>query len=213
MQVSGFDLSRILGRDLWCALDDGAQSKLLAFSADILRFNRSQNLISRADPEREVALLFEECVRAAGALMDSAPGPWLDVGSGGGVPGIPLACVLKNRSIDLVERRQGRCDFMRREVSVLGLSNARVIQGDVDTLYGVAEYQLVTAKAVAEPGAIEGLCDPVIAPGGCLVLFQRAGWLKVGERSPGGWLVVESWPGTVGDQGVAVREGFRLERG
>lgn len=211
--MSGFDLSGALGREWWLSVDDGARAKLLAFAADLLRFNRSQNLVSRADPAREVALLFEECVRAARALERFASGPWLDVGSGGGIPGIPLACMLGDRSIDLLERRQGRCDFMRREVSALGLENARVVQGDVEELYGVAQYRLVTAKAVAEPGSIEALCDPVVARDGCLVLFQRAGWLRVGERSPGGWVVVESWLGALGERGTAIREGFRLERG
>lgn len=210
--MSAFDLSRSLDGGLWSSLDHTARAKLLGFSADLLRFNRSQNLVSRVDPEREISLLLEECIRAARALAGAALGPWLDVGAGGGIPGIPLACLLPHRTVDLVERRQGRCDFMRREVASLGLRNARVIQGDVESLYGVDRYSLVTAKAVAEPGLIEGLCDPVVADGGSLVLFQRAGWLKLGDQSPGGWVIAETWAGTIGPQGSVVREGFRLER-
>lgn len=112
----------------------------------------------------------------------------------------------------LVERRQGRCDFLRREVSALGLSAVRVVQGDVESLYDDEPYSVVTAKAVAEPGVVEGLCDPVVQGGGSLVLFQRAGWRAVGDLTPGGWVVAETWAGLGAPRDCEPREGFRLLR-
>lgn len=199
-------------RGAWASLEADVRARLLAYGADLLRFNRSQNLVSRVDPVAEVARLIEESVCAALALEAAPVGRWMDLGSGGGIPGMVLACVHPSRAIDLVERRQGRCDFLRREVRALDLALARVLQTDVVELHGSAAYALVCAKAVAEPGVVEGLCDPVIIEGGSLVLFQRAGWLSVGDVSPGGWRVEESWPGLCEDEVRVTREGYRLVR-
>ena len=87
-----------------------------------------------------------------------------------------------------------------------------LVQGDVESLYDDEPYSVVTAKAVAEPGVVEGLCDPVVQGGGSLVLFQRAGWRAVGDLTPGGWVVAETWAGLGAPRDCEPREGFRLLR-
>lgn len=158
---------------VWPSLGGEVQGRLDLYVADLLRYNRAQNLVSRKDPERRVAALVEESV-AAGLIAQSRDlgGTWADVGSGGGIPGLILACLFPERSMVLIERRQGRCDFLRREVRTLELPAVEVFEGDVAT-WARDPFDGVFAKAVANPGEVELLCGPIVRD--CLVLFGRAG--------------------------------------
>lgn len=158
---------------VWPSLGGEVRGRLEAYMGDLLRYNRAQNLVSRKDPELRVASLVEESLSAARIVeRRDLGGSWADVGSGGGVPGLILACLSPQRSITLIERRQGRCDFLRREVRVLGLGAVTVFEGDVAHFDG-APFEVVFAKAVANPGEIEGLCAPIV--GERLLVFGRAG--------------------------------------
>jgi 16S rRNA (guanine527-N7)-methyltransferase len=197
----------------WLLLSEDARARLQVFAADLLRFNGSTNLISRADPALEIAMLLEESVRAVQRLSGGRKEMrWLDVGSGGGIPAVAMLCVEPNLPLDLVERRRTRCDFLRRELRAIRVTRARVFEASIESLYGHRLYDVVSAKAVAEPGLIEGLCDPVIDRGGSLVLFQREGWLMEGDVSPGGWCVAEVWRGSSGREARQARSGYRLVR-
>jgi 16S rRNA (guanine527-N7)-methyltransferase len=99
-------------------------------------------------------------------LVERFDGPIVDVGSGGGAPGIPLAHALPNREVALLEANGRKCAFLREHAS----TNARVIQGraeeqDVDT-YGVA-----VAKALAPPPVAAEWCLPLVRPGGAAILW------------------------------------------
>ena len=90
-------------------------------------------------------MLLDDALRAV-ELVRSLPGPVVDVGSGGGSPGIPLAVALPERELTLLESQRRKCDFLERWAP----PNARVVCGraeeqDPDT-YGVA-----VAKALARP--------------------------------------------------------------
>jgi 16S rRNA (guanine527-N7)-methyltransferase len=95
-------------------------------------------------------------------------GPIVDVGSGGGAPGIPLAEALPEREVTLLEASRRKCDFLERWAREL--PNARVVCGraeeqEVDT-WGVA-----VAKALAEPPVAAEWCLPLVAPGGAAILY------------------------------------------
>ncbi|RKZ14101.1 hypothetical protein DRQ53_11225 [bacterium] len=159
---------------VWPSLEEAARARLEHYWTDLLRYNRAQNLVSRREPELRVSALIEECVVAGGLL--GAHGlrgrRWADVGSGGGIPGLVLAALDPGQELVLIERRQGRCDFLRREVRALELGLVRVFEGDVGVFDG-DPFDVVLAKAVAPPGEIEGLCSPILAAGGSLVVFGR----------------------------------------
>jgi 16S rRNA (guanine527-N7)-methyltransferase len=95
-------------------------------------------------------------------------GPIVDVGSGGGAPGIPLAEALPEREVTLLEASRRKCDFLERWAREL--PNARVVCGraeeqEIDT-WGVA-----VAKALAEPPVAAEWCLPLVAPGGAAILY------------------------------------------
>jgi 16S rRNA (guanine527-N7)-methyltransferase len=93
-------------------------------------------------------------------------GPIVDVGSGGGAPGIPLAASLPGREVVLLEAERRKCEFLERWAP----PNARVV-------WGRAEEQetdwagVAVAKALAHPPTAAEWCLPLVRPGGAAVLW------------------------------------------
>jgi 16S rRNA (guanine527-N7)-methyltransferase len=93
-------------------------------------------------------------------------GPLVDVGSGGGAPGIPLALSLPGREVVLLEAERRKCEFLERWAP----PNARVV-------WGRAEEQetdwagVAVAKALAEPPTAAEWCLPLVREGGAVVLW------------------------------------------
>jgi 16S rRNA (guanine527-N7)-methyltransferase len=110
-------------------------------------------------------VLLDDSLRGVG-VVSTFDGPIVDVGSGGGVPGIPLAASLPEREVILLEAIGRKCDFLREWAP----PNARVLQGRAEEqatdLYGVA-----VAKALAKPPTAAEWCLPLVRPGGAAVLW------------------------------------------
>jgi 16S rRNA (guanine527-N7)-methyltransferase len=95
-------------------------------------------------------------------------GPIVDVGSGGGAPGIPLAVALPDREVTLLEANGRKCAFLReiaRELPNVTVVHGRAEEQEPDR-FGVA-----VAKALAQPPVAAEWCLPLVAPGGAAVLF------------------------------------------
>jgi 16S rRNA (guanine527-N7)-methyltransferase len=109
--------------------------------------------------------LLDDSLRGA-ALVAGEEGPVVDVGSGGGAPGIPLAHALPGHELVLLEAQERKCAFLREHAP----ANARVV-------WGRAEEQEVdwagcaVAKALAPPPVAAEWCLPLVRPGGAVVLW------------------------------------------
>ncbi len=95
-------------------------------------------------------------------------GPIVDVGSGGGAPGIPLAAALPERDLTLLESSRRKCEFLERWTDEL--PNLRVVWGRAEE-QPVDEFGVAVAKALAQPPVAAEWCLPLVAPGGAVVLF------------------------------------------
>ena len=141
------------------------------------RYAASANLISPRVLERLPQHL--ETARAYGALIP--PGARvLDVGSGAGLPGIPLAIHRPDIELILAERRAKRAAFLDLAVSSLGLRNVRVYNGDVQKWEGRAAY--VTAQAVAPFDEVYRLVAHAADYPLTLIARKGPGWRKEAER-------------------------------
>jgi 16S rRNA (guanine527-N7)-methyltransferase len=109
--------------------------------------------------------LLDDSLRGV-ALVSLFDGPIVDVGSGGGVPGIPLAASLPDRRVTLLEANGRKCGFLR----MWAPGNATVVQGRAEEqptdAFGVA-----VAKALAPPPVAAEWCLPLVRPGGAAVLW------------------------------------------
>lgn len=112
-------------------------------------------------------VLVDDALRAA-PMVDRESGPVIDVGSGGGTPGIPLATVLSDRPFTLLEAERRKCDFLER-VSA-GLPNVTVVWGRAEEQQTDA-YGVALAKALARPPVAAELCLPLVRPGGVAIVW------------------------------------------
>jgi 16S rRNA (guanine527-N7)-methyltransferase len=110
-------------------------------------------------------VLLEDAVRAA-PLVESFPGPVVDVGSGGGSPGIPLAAALPEREVTLLEAERRKCDFLRRWAP----PNASVVWGRAEE-QPLEAWGVALAKALAHPPVAAEWCLPLVREGGAALLW------------------------------------------
>jgi 16S rRNA (guanine527-N7)-methyltransferase len=116
----------------------------------------------------EARLVHVEESLAAVDVVRRFEGPIVDVGSGGGAPGIPLAHTLPDREVTLLEATRRKCDFLERWAQEL--PNARVICGRAEE-QPLDSWGVAVAKALAPPPVAAEWCLPLVAPGGAAVLY------------------------------------------
>jgi 16S rRNA (guanine527-N7)-methyltransferase len=120
-----------------------------------------------AAPAEARRVLLDDALRAA-SIVDAADGPVVDVGSGGGSPGIPLAVGLPGRHFTLLEAERRKCDFLARITHEL--PNVAVVWGRAEEqptdVFGAA-----LAKALAKPPVAAELCLPLVRPDGIAILW------------------------------------------
>jgi 16S rRNA (guanine527-N7)-methyltransferase len=105
---------------------------------------------------------------AALPVVQRFDGPVVDVGSGGGAPGIPLAHAFPDREVTLLEATRRKCDFLERWAREL--PNAQVVCGRAEE-QPVDSWGVAVAKALAPPPVAAEWCLPLVEPGGAVVLY------------------------------------------
>jgi 16S rRNA (guanine527-N7)-methyltransferase len=90
----------------------------------------------------------------------------IDVGSGGGSPGIPLAAALPERQVTLLDAEQRKCDFLRRWAP----ANAEVVWGRAEE-QPLEAWDVAMAKALAQPVVAAEWCLPLVGIGGAVILW------------------------------------------
>jgi 16S rRNA (guanine527-N7)-methyltransferase len=156
-------------------------------------------LTSIDDPAEARRVLLDDALRGAG-VVGTFEGPIIDVGSGGGSPGIPLAAALPDRQVVLLEARRRKCDFLREiagEFPNVSAVEGRAEEQEVDR-FGVA-----VAKALAKPPVAAEWCLPLVRPGGAVIL-----WLGPSADLGAVGRVAEQ----VGGSRPELREGFAVLR-
>ena len=168
------------------------------------------------DDARRVHL--EESLAAAGVVREFA-GSIVDVGSGGGAPGIPLAVSFPEREVTLLEANRRKCAFLERWAREV--PNVRVVCGRAEE-QPVDSWGVAVAKALASPPVAAEWCLPLVRPGGAVILYvgpsaapERVAQVaeKLGGElrpSPSGLLVLSKTHAT--PQGFPRRPGMARKR-
>lgn len=128
---------------------------------------------------RELPRLWDRHLINSGALAQFLPasGTLLDVGSGGGFPGVIIAAQLPHLQVTLLEPMERRIIWLNEVVSELGLTNVEVLRGRAEELHGKRTFDAVTARAVAPMDKLSRWTLPLVKPGGALYAMkgERAG--------------------------------------
>ena len=143
-------------------------------------------------------VLLDDALRGA-PLVEAAEGSVVDVGSGGGTPGIPLAVALPDREVTLLESERRKCRFLERWTAEL--PNLRVVWGRAEE-QPLETHGVAVARALAQPVVAAEWCLPLVVQGGTVILWvgpsaDPARVARVAERvageltdSPDGFLVL-----------------------
>jgi 16S rRNA (guanine527-N7)-methyltransferase len=129
-------------------------------------------MIAGADRPRIRERHILDCLRAATVVKNAKSA--YDLGSGAGLPGIPLAIALPELEIRLVEARRNRAAFLELVVDELALTNVSVFLGRAEDL--VERVDLITARAFTDAAGSWRIAEPLLEPGGRLLYFAGEGF-------------------------------------
>jgi 16S rRNA (guanine527-N7)-methyltransferase len=153
----------------------------------LLKWNARTNLTAIRDPEEIVRRHFGESLFAARHLDPATPeagtSTLLDVGSGAGFPGIPIALLCPDIQVTLAESQSKKSSFLREAVRTLNLPNAEVWAARAETLPASRRFRIVTLRAVDNIEAALTVAKGRIAPGGQLALLTTIPQAPKGGRS------------------------------
>ena len=122
---------------------------LLSNYLDLLvRWNARTNLTAIRSPEEMVRRHFGESIFAADRLRDSIPPNLLDLGSGAGFPGVPIALLYPEIAVTLAESQNKKASFLREVCRTLTLPNVEVWGGRAEDLPAARLFDTVTLRAV-----------------------------------------------------------------
>jgi 16S rRNA (guanine527-N7)-methyltransferase len=143
-------------------------------------------LTALKDPAAARRVLLDDAL-AGLELVRGFDGPIVDVGSGGGTPGIPLAASLPDREVTLLEAERRKTEFLERWTGEL--PNLRVVWGRAEEQPTEA-WGVAVAKALAQPQVAAEWCLPLVREGGAVVLWvgpsaDRAALARVAELLAG----------------------------
>lgn len=140
----------------------------------LLEWNEKFNLTAITDKDEIEEKHFIDSI-ALTKFFDIKGKSLLDVGSGAGFPGLPLAIVEPNARITLLESNGKRVTFLKEVVKDLGLSNVEIIQGRAEEVGTREKYDIVTARAVKELNILLELCFYLVKVGGQFIAYKSSG--------------------------------------
>jgi len=156
-------------------LPTSARTKLLEYLALMCKWNRIYNLTAIRDP---LAMVTHHLLDSLAVLphVDTGGGPLrlADVGSGAGLPGIPLALVRPEWRVTLNDRSSKKAAFLRQAKIELGLGNVDVHEGSVQQWRPQLAFDCVITRAFAALEAFVSACRHLVAPGGVLAAMKGA---------------------------------------
>ena len=164
--------------EIGVSIDDATRERLGAYLARLFATNEVMNLTSITDLDEAWRKHVLDALTIVPLLAKlPAAAQVADVGSGGGVPGIPLALARPDLRFVLVEATRKKAAFLEAVAAELKLSNVRVVADRAETLAATKPaFDAVTARAVASLDVLIGWTAPLVRRGGRLFLIkgQRA---------------------------------------
>lgn len=150
------------------------EARLAAYEDLVARYAPRLDLISPGDLPRLRTRHIDDSLRALPLIADAPPGPAVDVGSGAGLPGIPLAIAAPDRSWRLLEPRTRRAAFLEEVVRTLELDCevSRMSAEQAGRTEGWADaHAVATARALAPPERAFELLRPLLTGSGVAIVF------------------------------------------
>lgn len=150
-------------------LPEDAQVKLLAYLDLLAKWNKTYNLTAIRDPDKMIS---HHLIDSLATLPHLPPGALADVGSGGGLPGIPLAIAEPTRRVTLNDASHKKAAFLQQAVIELQLANAEIHAGRVQAWQPAQKFACVITRGFSELAEFIATCRHLVAPGGVLAAMK-----------------------------------------
>lgn len=164
------------------ALTEKQIEAIFAYLQELKRWNQKMNLVGFRTDEAMVRDGILDSLTLLKAFQVRPDLRLIDIGSGAGLPGIPLKIVAPQLSITLVEAARRKVSFLKQVVRLLQLHGIQVLQIRAEALHRDPAYReaydLATARAVAKLPEAVTLCTPFLKPGGRLLLPVGPRWSR-----------------------------------
>ena len=169
---------------LGLALPGPAQQRLLDYLALLQKWNKVYNLTAVREAPRMVSQHLLDCLAVAPHVGAAAI---LDVGSGAGLPGIPLALVLPDSRVTLLDANHKKAAFLKQAQIELKLGNVEVVCERVEAWCPGQRYEIVVSRAFSDLAEFVKLAGRHVAPGGRLAAMKGIFPHDEIARLPQGW--------------------------
>lgn len=163
-----------------------ARVRLLDYLGLIAKWNRVHNLTAIREPEQMIAQHLLDSL----AILPAVHGATLlDVGTGAGLPGIPLAVARPGLAVTLLDSNQKKISFLRQVKGELALANVEVAGGRVEAFRPAAGFDIVVSRAFAELAEFAALAGHLVAAGGRMLAMKGICPTREIARLPVGFAV------------------------
>ncbi len=181
--VKQFEILKDFANKNGIVLNERQLDQFALLCSVLLDGNRSVNLTAIRDPEEVEIRHFADSIATAplisGLVNNREDFSLIDVGTGGGFPGLPLKIVFSEARFTLLDSIKKKTDFVRRAAELLELDKVEVVNGRAEDLAGTGgvsreTYDICVSRAVANTATLSEYCLPFVKPGGAAI-FYKAG--------------------------------------
>lgn len=177
--------------ELRIALPPSAQSRLLDYLGLLQKWNRIYNLTAVREPAKMVS---HHLLDSLAVVPHVTAASVLDVGSGAGLPGIPLALALARTHVTLLDSSHKKTAFLQQATLELQLDNVAVVCARVEEWQAGRAFEMVIARAFSELSDFITLAGRHAAAGGRLAAMKGVYPHEEIARLPGGWELARALP-------------------
>ena len=160
---------------------DDAAGKMAALLTELEKWNRRVNLTAVRDPDAMVTAHILDSLVARPLLEGKTV---LDVGTGAGFPGLPLAIVEPDRRFTLLDSNNKKIQFVRHALGVLGLDNVETVKARAEDYAPGRRFDTVIARALAALPRLVEIAGHLVGEGGVLVALKGRYPAEELERAP-----------------------------
>lgn len=170
---------------LGLTLSDAQHDKLLDYLALLLKWNAVYNLTSVRDPRQMVTQHLLDAMAALPAFTGAQR--VLDVGSGGGLPGVVLAIWAPLMQVHMIDTVHKKTAFLTQVKAELGLANVNVHTGRVEQLEVKQKFDVITSRAFADLADFVNWSGHLLEEGGQMIALKGQTPTEEIARLPAGW--------------------------
>jgi 16S rRNA (guanine527-N7)-methyltransferase len=188
-------LSAVLGEGIAAMgldVSPAQQDKLMNYLALMFKWNAVYNLTSLRDPMQMVTHHLLDSLAAVPAFAGARN--VLDVGSGGGLPGIVLAIVRPDMKVSMIDTVHKKTAFLTQVKAELGLANVTVYTARVEQLQVSDKFDVITSRAFADLSDFVNWSSHLLADGGRYIALKGVAPKDEQERLPAEWKVAKVEP-------------------